>query len=213
MITRKKVKKSILKLISPIVMFTASKLEFWEPSCRTLRLLGNYLVFKDNLTNSDLIVVLGGGSVKRVHTAVRLYKKGFALKLLIYKNISINKLKVGNISTTQEAVSLGVKAQDIFHEDTPRNTADEAKILASTLLKQGFSSAIVVTDAFHTRRAHLLFQYYTSGLSLRVCFCHTGSAQFNPNKWWHKNEDTENLISEYLALAVVFLRLKIFNIS
>lgn len=211
MVTKEFFKKWILQAATPIIGFIANKIQNWELAKNFLKRLGNYLIIKNNTSPSDIIVVLGGGSIERIRTGVRLYQKGIAHKLLIYRSISKDKLLKSNTastSTTQEAIRLGVKTKDVIHEDNPRTTADEVKNLFQKFTELGFKSAIIVTDGYHTKRVDILFRGFIKQPSFRISFCSTGREYFDPNKWWHKKEDTKNLIDEYFALAETFLSLK-----
>lgn len=190
-------------------MFATSSLESSMPVNIFLKRIGNYLTFKNNITISDVIVVLGGGSVQRIHTGVKLYKKTQAKKLLIFRNIEKKKFNTGNTTTTQEAIYLGVKVKDIIHNNVPHNTEEEAKTLYKIMVSLNFHSAIIVSDGYHMRRASILFKHFVRNSNFHLNFYPTSINQFNHNNWWHKQEDTENLILEYLALIVIWLKFKL----
>ena len=209
MVTKKTLQKLPLHLISPLIMFITRHLESIKPVRSFLKSIGNYLTLNKNVDISDVVVVLGGGSVERIHTGVNLYKKKLARKLLIFRNIGKKKFNTGSTTTTQEAVYLGVKLKDLIHNNEPHNTEEEAKILYKIMLSLNFRSAIIISDGYHMRRVSILFKHFIKTSDFHLNFCPTGINQFDHNSWWHKQEDTENLILEYLALIVVLLKLKL----
>lgn len=210
MTPRKHFKETILQIATPLVRSVADKIQNWEFARTFLEYLGGNLVLKNNISTSDIIVVLGGGSIQRVRTAAQLYQKGIAHKLLIYRNISRNKfINTNKPSTIQEAIRLGVNMNDIIHQNTPRTTREEAVNFSKIVIKFDFRSATIITDPYHMRRVNTLFQHFIDKSEFRINLYSTGREQFNPNIWWHKNEDTHNLISEYLALMETLLKLNI----
>ncbi|MBO6179250.1 MAG: YdcF family protein [Selenomonadaceae bacterium] len=124
----------------------------------------------------DVIVMLGGGAFAdtpdidgegtlcaapsaRLLTALRLYHK---LKVPII-------LSGGQVyeDTGAEAkiarrllLSLGVPENDIITEDKSVNTTQNAKFTAKIMNERGFHRPIVVTSAFHMRRAMLNFKNF-----------------------------------------------------
>lgn len=206
---KKKIKSKVLFILTPATFFLANKIQGWKFSEIVLKRLGNYLVLKSNSSTSDIIVVLGGGSIQRIRTGVRLYQKGFSPKLLIYKNISLNKFLLTNTistSTTEEAVRLGVNIKNIIHVSSSRTTEDEAKFFHKIVVRSGLKSAIIVTDNYHTRRASILFRHFVRQHNFRFSFYSPTLERFDPEKWWHKKEDTKVLIYEYLALIETFIK-------
>ena len=209
MITKKTLQKLPLHLISPLIMFTTRYLESLRPVRSFLMSMGNYLTPNKTVDISDVVVVLGGGSVERIHTGVNLYKKKLARKLLIFRNIGKKKFSTGSTTTTQEAIHLGVKLKDLIHNNEPHNTEEEAKTLYKIMHSLNFRSAIIISDGYHMRRVSVLFKHLIKTSDFHLNFYPTGISQFDPNSWWHKQADTENLILEYLALIVVLLKLKL----
>lgn len=207
---RKNFKKETLLILSPIIYFLANRIQGWKFVNNFLKYLGNYLVLKNSFSSSDIIVVLGGGSIQRILTGIELYQKKKAPKLLVYRNISKKKFLDWNsksISTTEEAIRLGVNIKDIIHENNPRNTIEEAKFFSKIVSKSKLNSAIIVTDNYHTKRSSVLFQHFIKQKNFRFSFYSPSLEQFDPKKWWHKKEDTKFLIYEYLALVETFIRI------
>lgn len=120
---------------------------------------------------SDAIVVLGGsmasetnlnqyaemsGCADRVWQASRLYKAGKATKIVATG---------GNVreSTLGLLLDFGVAREDVSFMDA-RNTEEEAKGLA----KKGYKKILLVTSAWHMKRARLMFEKYAPEIEV-VC--------------------------------------------
>lgn len=160
-----------------IVFFSVAALWFlfWS-SPVTYRYLASGLemqfpvVMAEESPTADAIAILGGGvgcntneypygemwtSADRVWHGARLYKAGKAPKIFI----------TGGGTTFGTAMLLqdfGVPKEAICNNLTARNTEEEAKFIAST----GVKRLLLVTSAWHMRRAKLMFEKYAPGLEV-----------------------------------------------
>lgn len=160
-----------------IVFFSAAALWFliWS-SPVTYRFLASGLemcfpvMTAEESPTADAIAILGGGigcntneypygemwtSADRVWHGARLYKAGKAPKIFI----------TGGGTTFGTAMLLqdfGVPKEAIYDNLTARNTEEEAKFIAST----GVKRLLLVTSAWHMRRAKLMFEKYAAGVEV-----------------------------------------------
>lgn len=117
---------------------------------------------------ADAIFLLGGGmncrtnvsgyaemtaSADRVWQAARLYKAGKA-PLVIATGTDVRE------TTEQLLLDLGVPAEAVVFVPEPRNTEEEAKALA----KSGVKRALLVTSAWHAKRALTILRKYAPGI-------------------------------------------------
>lgn len=141
--------------------------EYWAP-------------LAESAPNADAIVLLGGGMscqtngypyadmggpADRVWHAARLWKAGRAHKILA-TGPSVRA------STHELLVDLGVPSEAVECLSSPRNTEEEAKCIAQFLiegLKLRNPRILLVTSAWHMRRAELIFKKYASGLEVIPC--------------------------------------------
>ena len=139
---------------TPFYGWFGSTLERQYPPCRA-----------EDLPTADAIVVLGGGmessrglfypdmnsAADRVWHAARLYKTGKAPLVI--------PTGVGEIEATVPLlVDLGVPTAVIRVETASRNTAENARCTAALLARSGGRRVLLVTSAWHMRRAQLLFE-------------------------------------------------------
>ena len=118
---------------------------------------------------ADAIVVLAGNSADRLPHAEELRNSGYA-NLVIVSN---ERVHTHGLETTWLALyRAGLSAPTLppdaviaLDDPPPESTIDEARRAADVLTTKGLHSALLVTDAFHSRRASLLF---------RAVFAHRG---------------------------------------
>jgi uncharacterized SAM-binding protein YcdF (DUF218 family) len=130
---------------------------------------------KNALKISDAIVVLGGGlssnefeyesgvMVNR-STMVRLnytayLAKQYPNKLIVTSGGYTGKFREADIMRDVLIKSFGVK-NPVIVENNSRNTDENARFVANILLPKDIHNIIVVTQAYHMRRALMLFEKY-----------------------------------------------------
>ncbi len=133
----------------------------------------------EDYPKSDAIVVLGGtaapllaprleveeyGDGGRLHQTARLYHAKRAPFVVVAEGgtyITDDGSKRGNAEDMRDLlVSLGVPADAILLEQQSRNTIENAAYTMEILKKRGFKKILLVTNAYHLRRAVPLFERF-----------------------------------------------------
>lgn len=142
--------------------------------------LGNYLA-PDDLAHcgsiptmtvpcqsADAVVAISGGDTSaRMREAVTLYKGGWAPKL-IFSGAAQDKSGPSNAEAMRrEARSAGVPDGDIITEELGATTKENAVNTGSIFEKNNISSVILVTSAYHQRRAGLEFSKRSGMVTVR----------------------------------------------
>jgi uncharacterized SAM-binding protein YcdF (DUF218 family) len=154
----------------------------------------NYLVVNEEPRPADVIIVLANDA-GRVEEGVRLYRLGYADRILF--------TAVGSQTMASRAKSLGVTEDHILIEEKAWTTSGEAKYSAEVMRAQGFKSAIVVTSAYHTRRAGIIFGRFFKGWNLTIrAVPYDSSTQDN---WWKDRHTATVVVFEYLKLALHYM--------
>jgi len=126
----------------------------------------------ETFPEADAIVLLGGSmgietnlssyaemwtSADRVWQAVRLYKAGKAPKVIATS---------GNVGETTFPLlrEFGVPDAALMKVDDARNTEEEAK----SIYKMGYKKILLVTSAWHEKRARLMFEKYAPKIEV-IC--------------------------------------------
>lgn len=115
-----------------------------------------------------IVAVSGGDTSARAEEAIRLYKDGWASRI-IFSGAAADKTGPSNASVMkQQAIDAGVDPYDVLTEETSENTAQNAAETTSIFEKQNIKSAILVTSPYHERRALLEFRKRAGGVSFRA---------------------------------------------
>ena len=167
---------------------------------------GSFLIVAEAPQPADAIVVLAGNAPDRLPFAERLRQQGYA-RLLVVSNEPVH---THGLETTWRALhEAGLAAPEltddaliILDDPPPESTVDEARRDADLLAARGLHSALLVTDAFHSRRASLLF---------RAAFAHKGlSVRSTPvlpdpldlAHWWRHALATRSVLEEWTKLGL-----------
>ncbi|MFA5047754.1 MAG: YdcF family protein [Patescibacteria group bacterium] len=123
----------------------------------------DYLAQSDQLEKADLIFVFGGAKLNRVRGAVRLYKEGYADKIM-FSGQKASYMPDVELSEAeyyeQEAIKLGVPKEAIILETRAKNTPENVLYSADVLKAKNFlpKTIILVSSQYHMRRGYLTFK-------------------------------------------------------
>lgn len=132
---------------------------------------------------ADAIVAISGGdTTARADEAIKLYKNGWA-DTLIFSGAAADKTGPSNaVVMKQLAVDAGIDPNSIIVEETSETTVQNASATTSLFKQNGIKSAILVTSAYHERRAMLEFDRRALGVDLRPHPVATDKQW--PTLWW-----------------------------
>ncbi|HEV2801809.1 MAG TPA: YdcF family protein [Pyrinomonadaceae bacterium] len=177
------------------------------------------LVVHDETTSADVIVVLSGASeyVERTRYAAELWRQGVAPKIVLTND----DLRGGWDSKQQrnpyfverEAAELrraGVPEAQIEALPEPvASTYDEAVRVRAYAVERKLASVVVVTSAYHSRRARWTFRRVVqeSGVRVSVAPVAAGTEQTPPAySWWLTARGWRSVAPEYPKLVYYGLR-------
>ncbi|OGC06747.1 hypothetical protein A2526_04995 [candidate division WOR-1 bacterium RIFOXYD2_FULL_36_8] len=170
----------------------------------------DFLVVQDKPEKSDVILVLAGDSNgERVDQAVKLYKEGYAPKILMSGGPIIWKLTSAQNMKSQ-AIALGVPPKNIFMEEKSLSTLGNIKYSIPILKRLNAKTIILVTSPFHARRARAVARKYCLKENIRVLSYPVQASALNPDSWWTRREDTEPIAFEYIKLIHYLLNGELF---
>lgn len=178
------------------------------------------LVVGDESARADVIVVLSGASdyMERTRYAAELFKRGVAPKIILTND----DLRGGWDSARQrntyfverEAEELrraGVPATQIEALPQPvASTYDEALRVRALASERRLGSVMLVTSAYHSRRARWTFErvFRESGVSVRIAPVEAGGGGQTPSpfSWWLTRRGWRSVAPEYPKLVYYHLR-------
>jgi len=165
---------------------------------------GTLLIDTEKPEASDVLVVLAGNSPDRLLRPEELRAQGLA-KFVVVSNERVHTH--GLETTWLELYRAGVAAPElppeaviVLDDPPPESTIDEARRAAEAVASRGLHSALLVTDAFHSRRASLLFRavFARRGLSVRS----TPAADLlDLAHWWSHPVAARRVTEEWTKLA------------
>lgn len=191
-------------VVSPLAALVGAAIRLY-PAKGHLRALAAWLVRTDAPRRSDVIVVLGGGSIGRARTGAMLYARGLAPVVYLSTDVDHRELAGSGARSSYDLLRrAAVPAAAIMHDRRPWTTSDEARRFIALARRAGWRSALVVTDPYHTRRARQTFvgaaRHQRLGIDLRVI----GSGHDWPPiaGWWRTRPACTAILGEYLGLLV-----------
>jgi uncharacterized SAM-binding protein YcdF (DUF218 family) len=189
------------RLLAAIVLLVG--LVIWLPFA------GPLLIDVEPPAPADAIVVIAGNAPDRLPHALALRSAGYA-QLIVVSNERVHTH--GLETTWLELHRAGMSAPELPDSDLvvldnppPESTIDEARRAADILSGRGLHSALLVTDAFHSRRAALLFRaaFAHKGLSVRST---PAADSFDLPRWWAHPLAARRVTEEWAKLAYYLLQ-------
>ncbi len=143
---------------------------------------------------ADVIVALGGSGGTREARAVELYHEGYAPLVLVS----------GSIGENMERGLVVIEASDLPEDAViinrgATNTYDEAQQVIEILMSLDAQSALIVTDAHHTRRAMATYLHVLDGRPIELTFVAAIPDILDPDRWW-EYEFWQEIAKEFIKL-------------
>ncbi len=174
--------------------------------------LAERLIVEKTIEKADVIVVLGGSSVfiERTLEAAQLYKKGIAPKIVLTNdgtNAGWSKSEQRNPPfvelAKQSLIGQGVPEEAIgILPEQVHGTDDEAELLQKKALENGWKSILIVTSAYHTRRAlwtfEKVFAEKNAATEIGIESALTGQQTPPPFYWWLTARGWHMVAGEYI---------------
>jgi uncharacterized SAM-binding protein YcdF (DUF218 family) len=168
-----------------------------------LAALGNFLVVSEPPERSDLVYVLAGDFFgSRVLVGAELGVRGYATKVLL----SGGDRDQGE-RAIRYAVEHGYPRNLLFTvRHNARSTIEEAQAMGPIFRELGARRIVLVTSAYHSRRASLVFRMFLPGFQFTAV--DAPDSVFAPSSWWKSGLGRQLFFSEYWKLtATPFVRL------
>lgn len=167
-------------------------------------LLGRYLSPTDNYLQPADVIVVASGSDDRLEHAIKLYKAGFAPKLIMtgaaHQGPVSDAMAMKNL-----ALLAGVPEDAVLLDENARDTYENALFAKNIGLEQGFRSFILVTSPYHQRRFYETFLRLCPKTTCRLQNSPSTTSSWYANSWWQSKTNQEHTYSE--AGKVLFAKL------
>lgn len=138
---------------------------------------------KQDCGKTDAIVAISGGDTSaRTAQAIDLYRNGWA-DLLVFSGAAQDKTGPSNAEAMKrQAVAAGVPSASILIDETSETTKQNAVNTTDLFENNDIRSVILVTSAYHQRRAGLEFGQ-RAGTAIRIVN-HPVASDNQWSPWW-----------------------------
>ena len=177
---------------------------------RLLTAAADYLVVDDPLRPADAILLLNGDYNTRPFQAAALYRQGLAPLILVAQAEAQPAEALGLVrNDTQISIAVmeakGVPADRIVLLPGPvTSTYDEAVALRNYAAAHPLHSVLLVTSAFHTRRADWIVTRELAGLDVSLEVSAVPYDGFDATNWWQSENGLIALNNEYVKLVYYY---------
>ena len=162
---------------------------------------------------ADVIVVLSGGKDTRIPHALKLFEEGYAPEILLTdekkRNIRFSHLFPTNEMIAKamiEELEMNVPVSTIqSQKGGATSTFDEAYDLLKLSKNKRYRHLILVTDAFHTRRAYHAFQTVFEDTEIKIEMSAASNEIFNVNNWWTSDQGISAYVLESIKYPVYLM--------
>ena len=146
-------------------------------------------------TADVIVAVSGGDTTARTKEAIKLYKNGWAPKL-VFSGAAEDEDSPSNAAVMRSiAVASGVPNEAITVDEYGRTTKQNAEETAALLHEEGITSMILVTSGYHQRRTSLEFVQHFGQVEIRN---HPVAEDSQWSLWWWATP-----VGWYLALGEI----------
>lgn len=177
-----------------------------------LGMIGNYLIVEDPKSKVDAIFVLSGNSLDRGAEAAKLWKEGWAPKLVCLGGEPHSALELYGIHDLSFEMTRKVlreheipeSAIDSLPEGT--STAEEFEAITRYCKSHQMKKIMVVSSLFHTRRIDEFFRLRLYFEGIEMVLRGAKESGFKEESWWVAEPGLLFVNSEYIKMAYYHLR-------
>jgi len=160
---------------------------------------------QEPLQTSDAIVVISGDeALARFRDGVRLYRAGWAPKL-VFSGAAWDGTHSNAEVMRGLAVADGIPESAILVDTSGDDTYGNAVHTRDLLVAHGLKSAILVTSPYHLQRAVLTFRGVYDGTGIRVVGRSAPDGEWRKTSWWMKQDTRALTVRELEKLGYVTL--------
>jgi len=177
-----------------------------------MRMFGNYLIQEDELSQCDALFVLSGNPKDRAMESARLFKAGFAPKV-ICTGESVHRILLVVGDSTDEA---GLSRMELMAAGIPDNqievlhigtsTREESEAILAYCKIKGLKKIMVVSDKFHTNRIDYAFRDVFEDAGIQLVLRGSPSNAYSESNWWANEEGLIMVNNEYIKLLYYYIR-------
>ena len=193
-------------VLAGFLIFTLALLAGWVGRKAIASRVGYSLICSQTPQRADLILVLGGEFYgPRVLTAADLALKGYAPLVLISGPPYQDGRPEGEFAIEYLATQGYPRRLFAVFGHTAHSTVDEAIALAPELRRRRVKRVILVTSAYHSRRADIVVRLFC-GSGIQFISVPAPDSYYSPERWWDDPGSRKMFFSEWRKIiGSVFL--------
>jgi len=181
------------------------------PLCRSFVLtqVGSFLIYQDRIAPADAILVLGGGEKERVQQGIELAKKQYG-GWIMFTGEYLEPIFAENTHWALEAQKLaiynGIKKDKTIPILGSTSTLDDAVLSKNICVEKHFKSLIVVSEPFHTKRAHFIFSKVYKNSGIKIMMYPVQNSWYKRDTWWKSKAGFWDTNIEYQKMFYYLLK-------
>jgi uncharacterized SAM-binding protein YcdF (DUF218 family) len=188
---------------------------------RILIAIGTYLVYEQTPQHADVIAIPANwdDTIVRARGGADLYTEGLAKVVFVPRMEPMEGLEEVRrrgiyvpenrdlLVNILEGMGVPLAAIETSAQEVT-NTWDEAHEVSTFVEQKGYTSVLLVTSKYHSRRAYLIFK---DALKDKASVISVPSPYdpSDPEQWWKRSADCKRVIIEYQKMLVYYWR-KVF---
>jgi uncharacterized SAM-binding protein YcdF (DUF218 family) len=172
-----------------------------------LRSFGDYLIVNDNLSECEAMFVLSGNSFDRGNEAAKLFRAGWAPRIVCLggeKNPALELYDIQDLSfeqTRRVLLAAGVPPSSIDSLPKGTSTFEEFEAIGQYCKERKLKKVMVVSSLFHTRRIHEFFRLRLHFQGVEMVLRGAPESSFDENYWWKREPGLLFVNSEYIKMG------------
>jgi uncharacterized SAM-binding protein YcdF (DUF218 family) len=188
---------------------------------RIMVAIGTYLVYEQPSQQADVIAIPANweDTIIRARGGADLYSKGLAKVIFVPRMEPMEGLEETRkrgiyvpenrdlLIIILEGLGVPLAAIETSTQEVS-DTWEEAQEVSNFVEQKGYTSVLLVTSKYHSRRAYLIFRDALKGKA-SVISVPSPYDPSNPEQWWERSKDCQSVITEYQKMLVYYWR-KVF---
>ncbi len=169
-----------------------------------LRSCVTFLIKEDSLQHADAMFVLSGGGYDRGNEAVKIFKQGFANKIICTGGNPVVELKVFDIDTLECDMTVAnlrrqhIPDSCIVQINYGTSTLEEADTILSFCKKHHFKKVIILSSLMHTGRVNTVFRKRLAEANVQLLLRGAPASRFNEMLWWQTEDGLIAVNNEWI---------------
>ena len=188
---------------------------------RIMVAIGTYLVYDQTPQQADVIAIPANwnDTIIRARGGADLYNKGLAKVVFVPRMESMEGMEETRkrgiyvpenrdlLIIILEGFGVPLTAIETSAQEVT-DTWEEAQEVSNLVEQKGYTSVLLVTSKYHSRRAYRIFKDALKGKA-SVISVPSPYDPSNPEEWWKRSADCKRVILEYQKMLVYYWR-KVF---